>query len=267
MRHIQFCITSFERPEGLDNLLRSIEQYYPFSSVSIADQGGLQEIRRYNLNIKKIDLDYNCGLSASRNALIEEARKKYILLLEDDFVFNNTTQVELLQEILEDKSDIGIVGGLVKEKGYPFHFEHNLEIDKDTLWHTPDGDLWEEQGEIRFKRVDCVANFFLAKAEALKKVRWDKKLKLAEHTDFFLRFKDSGYKVAFTENVVIDTEKTNSRVYRDFKSENHEKCIKIMMRKHKLKKIIYLNGRVLELSGPEVKKYRVNYADYKRKNR
>ncbi len=252
----QFLITTFEREEGLDNLLKSIKKYYPDADIIIGKQGD--------------NLPYNCGLSFARNRLVERANSEFVLILEDDFIFTDKTNIEVLQEILKRDNRIGIIGGRVKEQGFDFSFEHDLEKIGNELWHTKKEK--REKDKIRFEGADvnysfydCIPNFFLARREALLKNKWDDRLKLAEHTDFFLRF--NGWKVAFTDQVEIETKKINNQTYRGFKSENHAKCIKTMIRKHKLKKIIYLNGSTLELEGDTIKKYRVNYEHYKRQNR
>lgn len=53
------------------------------------------------------------------------------------------------------------------------------------------------------RAVDVVANFFIAKTEKIRALRWDGDLKLGEHQDFFLRAKQAGLKVATCSDVKV----------------------------------------------------------------
>jgi len=49
-----------------------------------------------------------------------------------------------------------------------------------------------------------VNNFFLARTETLRDIRWDERFKIyGEHNDFFLRY-SAKYRVTYTDKVVID---------------------------------------------------------------
>ena len=52
-------------------------------------------------------------------------------------------------------------------------------------------------------RHDIVLNFFVARADALRRVRWDAQLKLGEHQDFFLRARDAGLRVASCPTLAV----------------------------------------------------------------
>ena len=114
MRDVTFGITSFDRPAELLNLIRSIRQRYPLVPINVADNGR----RRPPLpdSVRRINLPFDCGLSHARNALIDHLSTKYLLLLEDDFLFSEETSIEPLVEVLETDPEVGVVGGAIRKE-------------------------------------------------------------------------------------------------------------------------------------------------------
>jgi len=55
-----------------------------------------------------------------------------------------------------------------------------------------------------FDRVELIVNFFMGRTEVVRKLRWDEKLKLGEHQDFFLRAKWQGINVVSCRNVKVE---------------------------------------------------------------
>ena len=59
--------------------------------------------------------------------------------------------------------------------------------------------------------VDIIPNFFIADTKELKRVRWDDKLKVIDHSAFFYNCKFNGLKVAYTNSFSIDHDHTFER--------------------------------------------------------
>jgi glycosyltransferase involved in cell wall biosynthesis len=131
-----FIIVAYNRPQSLLNLIESIRKYYS-NRIIIADNGiywltpkaleGFGDIENYVL-------ERDCGLSASRNFLLDKIETKYGLLLDDDFIFTDETRIEDLYEHIQHYD---ILSGDVYEarRGCISGFFGNLEIKDNTILH------------------------------------------------------------------------------------------------------------------------------------
>jgi DNA-binding transcriptional LysR family regulator len=83
LERITFGITSFERPRLLEQLVASIRRRYPQARILVADNGR----QKANLpeDVRVLDLEFDCGLSRARNAMIDNLETEFLLLLEEDF--------------------------------------------------------------------------------------------------------------------------------------------------------------------------------------
>ena len=210
MDRVTAIIPSFLRDESLNQLVKSIRQYYPTLKVLIGYQGDKCEIK--DDYIKVIYLPFDCGLASSRNELVKKVDTDFTLLLDDDFIFNKQTDLELFLKVFDYDEKIGIVGGRLNEKTVIKSYEKYLifannitsSIKWETLYQKKLVDYHKING-LEFGIVDIIFNFFIAKTEVLKKYKWDNKHKVhSEHLDFFINLKlNSDIKVAFVPNVNI----------------------------------------------------------------
>jgi len=263
---VAFCITMFERPEHLRQLLLSIAKYYPSARIYIADQSKKfiledyqalwAEVMKAGLKNKPTayNMPFDCGLSRCRNGLIDRTEQPYILMLEEDFVFNDKTRIEKLLKIMEAEPEAGIVGGLVLENETPVHFEHVLRQDGATLYHDPDGDFWQNFMQSRYKRTGSVMNFALFKREVFRDISWDERIKIeGEHTDFYWRLSKTPWAVFFTDSAAIEHDKKRGKFADDDKflfyrgMRQRKEFMARMMLKHHINKIVYLDGFTMEL--------------------
>jgi len=272
---IAFCITMFERPENLKRLLFSIAKYYPLANIYIADQshkfyskwyrkiyGDLEEAGLKNKPIA-YNIGYDAGLSFCRNFLVEKTKSKYVLILEEDFEFTEGTKINNFLKILDKEPKFGMVGGMVLESGIPIGFQHNWKLIGKVLKQIPDGDNYYDDGFLRYKATGSVMNFFLARRELLMTTKWDNRLKIeGEHSDFMLAVNDSDWEIAYTDQVSINHTKVKNDGWKlpDSKPFCYKKMrqrwdfLKILLEKHNLKKIIYIDGYTIKLENGTITK-------------
>jgi len=258
---VDLIITTFLREECLDRLLQSIFRVGLKNSIYIGEQnnrGGFYSDYYSNKYIKGqinvLELPYDCGLSKTRNKLVESTNSPYILLLEDDFEFTDEADIIKMVELMEMDKSIGVVGGKVEQNNIPINFEFYPEIKDGILYHKSDGDKYKEYKGIMYKETGCVLNFALFRREVFDKVLWDDELKLREHVDFYLRLAQTDWKVIYTPEVVIKDAKVRAcEEYRRLKARD-QFFIK-MMNKHNIHKIKYLNGHCVELKDGKIVKY------------
>lgn len=259
VKGVDFCITTFKRPQALKRLLFSIAKYYPMANVYVADQNETFDREFYKALrtelydaglVKRVSfesLPFDCGLSYARNHLVTTTPNQYKLILDDDMEFCEETDIGKMVTLFQANPYAGVVGGMVRQLGNDIHFEFYPEIKDGTLYHANGDIVWRTHQGIQYRRTGCVLNFALFKKEVFNQVQWDPNLKVTEHTDFYLRFKDTPYQVLYTPEVVIEhppVERTGD--YKEFRTR--PEFLVYMMKKHKLNKIIYQNGQTYQLN-------------------
>lgn len=251
---ITFGIKTFKRYDCLNTLLKSIQRFYPKAKIIITDDSdnfnkNFYTIWKRELNVKVVKMPFDSGLSAGRNKMVELCDTEYFLLLDDDFIFTEETNIEKFFNIIESDKKIGVVGGCCIENNKDVHYEHLIEIKNGILYQLFDGDNWEDIKGIKAKQTGCVLNFGLFRTKMFKDILWDENLKLAEHTDFYIRMLDTKWKTYYTPEVkIIHTRYRQDNNYKQYRARGLKYSI-MMFKKHKIKKQITINGVITELSG------------------
>lgn len=254
IENVDFLITTMDRYYLLKELLDSIFMFYPQAKVTIADQSNNKEkdfykqYSEFDVNVKL--LQYDCGLSYARNLLVDITERDYILILEDDFLFNKYTRIEWML-ILMDRADI--VGGAVIRNGKRLKFEHYFEKKNHIITQVDDGDIYlRHESGLQYKNTGCVLNFALFNRCVFDLVKWDARLKLREHQHFFYRVKN---RIVFTPDVwIIDNRKTAHPEYKRLKGR--DQFWKIALEDLGVKKFKYLNGQCVEIEGDAIARYK-----------
>lgn len=251
---IDVIIKTFERPQCLERLVLSIAKHYPTAHIIIGDDSKRFDVGFYKnlydkafaagLIVKPIayNLGYDKGLSYGRNELVRRSDADYILLLDDDFVFTEQTNIELFEHVLNSDPSVGVVGGMLLDStsGKELHFEGIFEKKGKTLRHKADGDKW--QGDVvQYKYTGFVLNFALFRRRLFNEVMWDEAIKIqGEHTDFYLRLAQTAWRVAYTPDVKALHQQEVTGEYKDFRARKD--FLKILFKKHGLEKIVYQSG-------------------------
>jgi glycosyltransferase involved in cell wall biosynthesis len=134
--------------------------------------------------VQLVTLPYDSGVSAGRNAGLERVRTKYVLMLDDDLVLYRRSALGPTVALMDRYPDIDLAGGRVLD--LPF----GLSVD---YRRTP---LFPTKAEPRIPLgtligglpvYDKVANFYVGRADRIRQVGWEPKLKRLDHRDFFSR--------------------------------------------------------------------------------
>ncbi len=91
-------IKTFERPRILRRLVSSIRRLYPDLKVIVADDSRSPVPVD---GVTTIELPYNTGLTAGRNAALREVVTPYFLLLDDDFVRGHVYSFHTTENLLD----------------------------------------------------------------------------------------------------------------------------------------------------------------------
>lgn len=250
MNKIAIIVTTMFRDDLLETAVDSMLKFAPENChVFIGDQGergskaNARKIEQYKKDrVQYFPLPFDCGLSKARNFLVEEAHKQgfeYILLASDSMIFTEASRgINDLLSYFEVYDVIGL--RLNRAEIYWVGWLTMKERDSFYL------DFIDRSGEPTFGPIyDCniIHNFFLAKTAVIRQVKWDDRLKLAEHEDFFYRLANAGFKVGWTKAVSCDRFKTRDGAHGLYRAANWTAGLQDLKLKYGLKSWIQYTNR------------------------
>jgi hypothetical protein len=214
-------VKTFQRPDCLDRLLESIDQFYgkygEDLKIIIGDDSSEQnEPLQIRNKVAYYKLPFDTGSGATRNYLLDEIDTEYFIYLDDDYVFTKNTRFEELITVLEENEDIDIVAGCCLEQGKEMRNFCGLLVPSNKK-----GYLAYKRGRQkgtrcrgRLELFDLVENFWAGRTEEIKQVKWRSALKTIEHIVFLVDCMFSGLTVAKYLGINIDHFQQMSESYR-----------------------------------------------------
>ena len=190
-------VATYMRHDSLCTLIESAHKFYPNLKFVIADSSPEKEIIVWDY-IEYLSLPSDSWISNQRNAALSKINTRRLVLLDDDFIFVESTKLENFYEYLTSW-EFDIIWWCVNNVNTEnFFFHWDYEIIWDTLYHRVAPNIWN--------KFDVIFNFFLWDTDKIKNMwGWDPELKYAkEHDDFFLTAKKYWLKVWYTWEVTID---------------------------------------------------------------
>ncbi|KAJ8017052.1 hypothetical protein DPEC_G00013750 [Dallia pectoralis] len=186
---VTIATKTFLRYDKLQDLIDSVRQFYPTVTIVIADDNEHPEPVR-GPHIEHYIMPFAKGWFAGRNLAVSQVSTKYVLWVDDDFIFTSNTKLEKMVEVLE-KTTLDLVGGAVREAtGYTASYLHTISVedggeDGDCL-HIRQGYHHVVQGFPHCVVADAVINFFMGKTDKIRQVGFDPRLSRAAHLEFFI---------------------------------------------------------------------------------
>lgn len=247
MQNYEILIKSFLRFLSLGKLVRSIIKYYPDVTVHIADDSVPEEDLNLNIyhqatlrdalaqrehilklvadcpNIHFHNLPFDTGLSAGRNFLVKQVKAPYFLIMDDDFIITERTDLDKLYRVVFSQDDTVIVGGGVMDYGRNMKLPGELVVRNEKFIRIPYG---ENAPKVIIEGVECiscrfVSNFFIANTELFKEhnLWWESSIKAGmEHALFFYSIPEE-LKIYFTRECLIDHFPASNRLYRIYRGD------------------------------------------------
>lgn len=186
MKDVTVCVPTMERPQSVAALVESVARWLPSSPILVADQGREFPAREAILDpgVRVDVLPHDCGVCAARNHLAREAGTPYVLMLDDDMVVHEASNLGALRRTLET-TDVDLVSPALGRPGdSPFVFRGLLTIAGDVLV-THHG--WNRGVVDGCEVVDFTFCVFMAKTDRLRLVPWDERLKTSELMEWYWR--------------------------------------------------------------------------------
>lgn len=215
LNDVTAVIKTFLRDDSLFYCVKSLKEHYPDIRIIVADDGYCSKEKGDKLRAlgveNYIEMPWNRGLSAGRNALVAACKTPYLLLCDDDFSFTKDSHLERLRTLM-DVADIA-AGQVFNVRHWTLHpggqgwdpFGGCLVQKEGRFWRTGfRGEIQTYRG-VSYEKADLVLNFFMGRVASIKKVGgWDTDLFLAcEHQDFFMRAYKMGVKTVRTLDVQV----------------------------------------------------------------
>ena len=186
---VSIIVTSFLRPGCLFECLDGLDKNLPECPVIVVDDSGIDMP-------SAIQLPFDSGLSAKRNAGVAACETPFLLMIHDDQNLGSPEAregVERLLFALERDPSIDVAAGRNNGVVYEGFLEYKPgEYIKETR-------LQCDGSSYRYK-VDIAGNYFMARTERV--VPWDNRMKITgEHGDWYLSMKEAGRCVVWVPGV------------------------------------------------------------------
>ncbi|XP_055104001.1 beta-1,4 N-acetylgalactosaminyltransferase 1 isoform X4 [Symphalangus syndactylus] len=204
---VTIATKTFLRYDRLRALITSIRRFYPTVTVVIADDSDKPE-RLSGPYLEHYLMPFGKGWFAGRNLAVSQVTTKYVLWVDDDFVFTARTRLERLVDVLE-RTPLDLVGGAVREiSGFATTYRQLLSVEPGAPGL---GNCLRQRRGFHHELVgfpgcvvtDGVVNFFLARTDKVREVGFDPRLSRVAHLEFFLDGLGS-LRVGSCSDVVVD---------------------------------------------------------------
>ncbi|XP_053174349.1 beta-1,4 N-acetylgalactosaminyltransferase 1a isoform X1 [Scomber japonicus] len=186
---VTIATKTFLRYDKLKELIDSIRQYYPTVTIVIADDNEHPQ-QVTGPHIEHYIMPFGKGWFAGRNLAVSQVTTKYVLWVDDDFIFTANTKLENMVDVLE-KTTLDLVGGAVREAtGYTATYRHTISVEEggeegDCL-HFRKGYYHVIEGFPNCVVADAVINFFMGRTYKVQQVGFDPRLARRGHLEFFV---------------------------------------------------------------------------------
>ena len=260
------CLTvvvkTARRPRLVLRLAQSIRDSFHYDLPIVCfDDGPSQHPREVQQEIAKFPLmkyvvgekeDY--GIAEGRNMALSFVKTKYFLLLDDDMLLLNTTQLELMIDIL-DTTDATVVGGQMVDRNnfaslMKFGYFGGTTRKLGLFPMTCDKANRTVPNHPTCVQCDLNTNVFMARTSSILQIGgWDPELKVLEHKDIFLRLKAAGYKVAVCRQVKVKHDPPAkgsdemSKEYQAKRTSNYFRYSNLLLNRYNIETIFFKYGQ------------------------
>lgn len=203
----------------VEKLVQSIRTHHPKVRILLGNDGPTElseeAFVRDDPYTQEERLPRDCGISFGRNHMVNITTTRYFVLLDDDHLFDDTTNLQTVVDGLRTDG-FDIVGIRVRNlPGIDEYERTGILIPRyvGLIQKLEGRDLtlcvWNENkgpsvyGLVHPITVDVLHNAFVAKVETLRKHPWRNELKVNEHMTFFLDARDANLTIGYLPSVFV----------------------------------------------------------------
>lgn len=194
-------ITAYNRPLALEKTVSSIRKLFPEVSIFIGDNSTKPpaEPFRKRDRVVYIRLQPDFGLSATRNYLVDVADRagfEFVLFCDDDFIFDERSNIQELRDLLDQGWDLAS-GHMARDNRPMCAGRFEFTEDGGIIHH-----LFCQDGDGP-QHMDFGGTLLAGHVSTFQKCRWDDRLKVGEHFDFYVRANRFGLKHILVPRVAV----------------------------------------------------------------
>ncbi|WP_169744232.1 glycosyltransferase family 2 protein [Knoellia aerolata] len=182
-RRVTMTVKTFERPEVLRRCLASARTVFD-GRIVVADDSRVP-VTGLGAGIDVIALPFNSGVPAGRNAALDAVGTELVFTTDDDIVFTAASDIVAAMNYLDDHPAVDLVAlsrvDLPRWRAVHWHGAEALFPGAGAPlvpFGTMIGDL---------PVVPKAPQLHLARTASIRTVRWDERLRMVDHRDFFSR--------------------------------------------------------------------------------
>lgn len=197
--HLAVGLTTIGIRNSIVRVLESYREHLSEASLYVVDQSGTREFESLyeRLAVTVIWADFDIGLSAARNTLLQSVRERYLLITDDDDYITHPPRIETFLELLAHDENLIGVGARHSSRSLNTSYAANFYIDPQDdlvvmIYRDENAHPDLEFGGLRFYRAESITNTAVFDRERLLDlgISWDASLKIwTEHLDFYLSVK------------------------------------------------------------------------------
>lgn len=186
---VTIATKTFLRYDKLKDLIDSVRLFYPTVTIVIADDSERPQSVT-GPHIEHYIMPFGKGWFAGRNLAVSQVTTKYVLWVDDDFIFTSNTRLERMVDVLETTT-LDLVGGAVREvTGYTATFRHTISVEDGSedgeCLHIRKGYHHVIEGFPDCVVADAVINFFMGRTDKIQQTGFDPRLSRRGHLEFFV---------------------------------------------------------------------------------
>lgn len=180
---VTMTVKTFERPRVLRRCVASVRTVFD-GRIVVADDSR-EPTLELGPGVDVLTLPFNSGVPAGRNAALDVVRTEYVLVADDDIVFTAASDLVAATNFLDDHPEVDLVAfariDLPRWRAVEAHDASALFAGA-AAPVLPYGTL---VGGLPV--VPKTPQLYLARTESVRRVRWDERLRMVDHRDFFSR--------------------------------------------------------------------------------
>lgn len=182
-QRVTMAVKTFERPDVLRRCLASVRTVFD-GRIVVADDSR-RPVTALGAGTDVISMPFNSGVPAGRNAALDEVGTEYVFISDDDIVFTAASDFVAAMTYLDDNGEVDLVAltrvDLPRWRAVEAHNASAL-FGGAAPPLVPYGTLIDG-----LPVVPKTPQLYLARTASIQKVRWDERLRMVDHRDFFSR--------------------------------------------------------------------------------
>ena len=182
-RRVTMIVKTFERPDVLRRCLSSVRSGFD-GRIVVADDSRAP-VHGLGDNIDVVTLPFNSGVSVGRNAALDLVETEFVFVTDDDIVLTAASDIVAAMNFLDDHREVDILAltlvNLPRWRVVQLR-DANALFPGAAVPLVPFGTLIGGQPV-----VPKPPQVFLARTSSIQSVRWDERLRMVDHRDFFSR--------------------------------------------------------------------------------